>query len=54
VIYTKKAWESYTFARPDTQASHASKSRTRSMQRPTHIYQQPLHKTVQQVSCTYT
>lgn len=44
-IYTKKAWESYIFARPDAQASHASKSRTRNMQRPTHIWQHPLrHK----------
>ena len=42
-IYTKKAWESYIFARPDAQASHASLSRTRSMQRPTHIWQHPLH-----------
>ena len=41
-IYTKKAWESYIFARPDAQASHASKSRTRNMQRPTHIWQHPL------------
>ena len=54
-IYTKKAWESYIFARPDAQASHASLSRTRSMQRPTHIRQHPLsHEGTMGESCLYT